>query len=394
MRLLMVGPWSAVAMRRHIDWAVEGGIEVCLADLRTPPAIMRPSGYRVVDLLPQRVKTNHQIEARKSSQRALATAALRLQHVAAEFQPHVIHSYMLKGQTDVCIRSGLQPLVVSAWGFLNRFLTSEATIEDRRWLRRLRQSAHTLLVENPNLQRVLDGRPLAPLQIECFPIGVDGSLFHPGYEEKVAAWRFALNIPPDAIVLLSPRGWGRVYGQQHIMRAFASAYQRLGRPMVLVLMGMGRMKRPERLGQEVHDLGVNLGIGHAIRWIPQVPYEDMPGVYALADLVVNYPYSDAFPSTLLEAAACGRPVITSDLPAYRNTFVERFCRLVEPENPDALAGALVEMAAGEPTAWVTNVQAARQAVLDDYKESAQKERLLSLYQQVAANRVWPSARGI
>jgi len=394
MRLLMVGPWPAVAMRRHIDWAVEGGIEVCLADIRTPPGIMRPSGFRVVDLLPRRVKTNHQIEARKGSQRALATAVLRLQHVTAEFQPHVIHSYMLKGQTDVCIRSGLQPLVVSAWGFLNRFLTSEATIKDRRWLRQLRQSAHTLLVENPNLQRVLEGRPLAPLQIECFPIGVDGSLFHPGYEEKVAAWRFALDIPPDAIVLLSPRGWGRVYGQQHIMRAFAAAYQRLGRPLVLVLMGMGRMKRPERLGQEVHDLGVSLGIGHAIRWIPQVPYEDMPGVYALADVVVNYPYIDAFPSTLLEAAACARPVITSDLPAYRNTFVERFCRLVEPENPDALAGALVEMAAGEPTAWAANVQAARQAVLDDYDESAQKERLLSLYHQIAANRVRPSARGI
>lgn len=75
MRLLMVGPWPAVAMRRHIDWAVEGGIEVCLADIRTPPGIMRPSGFRVVDLLPRRVKTNHQIEARKGSQRALAAPA-------------------------------------------------------------------------------------------------------------------------------------------------------------------------------------------------------------------------------------------------------------------------------------------------------------------------------
>jgi glycosyltransferase involved in cell wall biosynthesis len=167
------------------------------------------------------------------------------------------------------------------------------------------------------------------------------------------------------------------------MEAFARAYRHADKPLVLVLRGVGRMKRPERLAQEVHDLGVSLGVGHAIRWIPTVPFEDLPGIYALSDIVVNYPRRDSFPSTLLEAAACARPIITSDLPAYRNTFIERCCRLVEPENPAALADALTAMAAGGPASWTANVRQARQEVLADYDETALKQRLMALYSQIS-----------
>jgi glycosyltransferase involved in cell wall biosynthesis len=233
--------------------------------------------------------------------------------------------------------------------------------------------------------RALTPRSLAPLQVQCFPIGIDGSLFHPGYADKSAAWRFALDIPLGAIVLLSPRGWSNVYGQREIMQAFAKAYHQLGRPMVLVFLGVGRIKRPEMLAREVLDLGVSLGVGHAIRWIPEVPYDDMPGVYNLADIVLNYPSTDAFPSTLLEAAACARPVITSDLPAYRNTFIERCCIRVAPGNPAALADAIVHLVNAGPDAWAPGAQQARNIVLAEHGEATQKARLIALYRQIAGD---------
>lgn len=237
------------------------------------------------------------------------------------------------------------------------------------------------------MREILTERRLGSLRAEYFPIGVNGELFRPDNTDKAAAWRFALDIPPDATVLLSPRGWSPTYGQQHIMRAFIDASRRLDKPLVLVLLGMGRMKRPDRLAQEVHDLGVGADFGHAIRWIPQVPYEDMPGIYALADIVVNYPKRDAFPSTLLEAAACSRPVITSALPAYRNTFVDRYCRLVEPENPAALADAMVDVVHAERALWAARAVEARKVVLAEYAEDVQKQRLMAVYDEIARRRI-------
>ena len=359
MRLLMVGPWWAVAMRRHIDWAVETGIEVCVADFRRPPKSSCPRVFSLLALLPRRTKPIHQPETHKKSQRAHEIAALRLQDIAATFQPHLVHSYMLDRYTDLCLAAGLRPLVVSAWGFLNTLMAEGPTPKDRRWIHRLRRGADALLVENPNLLDDLAELAGPSLRLECIPIGVDGSLFHPGYQEKSEAWRFVLDIPPDATVVLSPRGWSQLYGQHHIMRAFAQASRQLDRPLVLVFMGIGRKRRPEVYAQEVLDLGASLGMAHAIRWIPEVPYQDMPGVYALADVIINYPSTDAFPSTLLEAAACARPVITSHLPAYRNTFVEQCFRLVDPENPEALAEAIVELVGSGSASWRARAQSTR-----------------------------------
>ena len=217
-------------------------------------------------------------------------------------------------------------------------------------------------------------------------------MFHPGYQEKSAAWRFVLDIPADATVLLSPRGWSEVYGQHHIMKAFALAYHRLDKPLVLTLMGMGRKRNPEAYAQEVLDLGASLGVAHAIRWIPQVPYQDMPGLYALADVVINYPSTDAFPSTLLEAAACARPVITSHLPAYRNTFVEDCFRLVEPENPEALGRGYRRVGWLSLDGVVHARKGRSDVVLAEYDESVQKQRLIALYREIAGDEVGKSRR--
>lgn len=383
MRVLMIGPWQAAAMRRHIDWAVAGGMEVQVADFPFPGDVVQPSGFRLTPLLPRRVARIDRASAHRKSQRASQAAVLRLQRLAATFQPHIVHSYMLNRYTDLSLRAGLRPLAVSAWGFLNQLMAGPPAARDRRWLRRLQQGAAALLVENPNLLTALHGLSLAPLRVECFPLGVDGSLFHPGYSQETAAWRFALDIPDDAVVLLSPRGWSPVYGQHHIMSAFALAFPRLPSPSVLVLLGLGRQRRPETYAQQVLDLGASLGVSHAVRWIPQVPHQDMPGLYALADAVISYPATDALPSTLLEAAACARPTITSRLPAYRNTFVEQSLKLVEPENPQALADAIVEVAGSHAAAWAARALAARPTVLATYDERLQQERLISLYHELA-----------
>lgn len=387
MRVLMVGPRRHDSMRRQVGWAVESGFEVLVASGGRPGDVWLPSSVRQVALFPATAEVSKQAALHKNSRRAAIIGALRLRALAEVFRPHIIHAYRLDFYTDICLRAGLKPLVVSVWGYMNRWLTNQVTRDDWWWLRRLRQGAHTLLVENSNMQEVLTERRLRNLRVAYLPIGVDGSLFRPGSADKAAAWRFALDIPSDAIVLLSPRGWSPTYGQQYIMQAFAALYQRLDRQLFLVLRSVGRMNRPDRLAQEVHDLGIALGVGHAIRWIPTIPFEDLPGVYALADIVVNYPLHDAFPSTLLEAAACARPVVTSDLPAYRNTFIERYCRLVEPESAPALADALTEMVIGGPAAWAVNVQQARQAVLTEFEESIQKQRLKTLYRQIAAEQV-------
>jgi glycosyltransferase involved in cell wall biosynthesis len=74
----------------------------------------------------------------------------------------------------------------------------------------------------------------------------------------------------------------------------------------------------------------------------------MPLFYNLADVVVSVPSSDGFPVTVLEASACSRPLVVSELPYCKDWFVPRENGLIVPKrDARALAEAIGELFADD-----------------------------------------------
>ncbi|MBI5315646.1 MAG: glycosyltransferase family 4 protein, partial [Nitrospirae bacterium] len=72
--------------------------------------------------------------------------------------------------------------------------------------------------------------------------------------------------------------------------------------------------------------------------------EDMPAVYAAAMLVVLPSYREGLPKVLLEAAACGKAIVATDVPGCREIVRDRFNGLlVSPRDSTALAAAIEEL---------------------------------------------------
>jgi len=69
--------------------------------------------------------------------------------------------------------------------------------------------------------------------------------------------------------------------------------------------------------------------------------EDISAVFALADIICLPSYREGVPRVLIEAAASGRPIVTSDLPGCRQVVVDgENGLLVPPHSTTALAAAL------------------------------------------------------
>lgn len=120
-----------------------------------------------------------------------------------------------------------------------------------------------------------------------------------------------------------------------LMRAFAKAKIRAHLPHTLLLMG------PNHLGQPISELAAELGISDSFVQNDGLveSHAELAAVYTGADVYVNASAYEGFSITLVEALACGTPVITVDRAALTEISGDAAVLVREPD-VDELADAI------------------------------------------------------
>lgn len=388
MRILMAGLGGSVALRRVVDWACEAGHHVCLVVNSDPYVRQKSDNLTLVQCDLDCALTAQEVAREPEHQIQRMVELLRV--ISAEFQPDLIHLHHLNLITYSCVVAELHyPIILSAWGMLNGLLNTDVVQPQNSAVQKMVVSADALIVESPALVTCCEQLHPRPAHIELIPLGTNTRLFRPASPLQRHAHRRFLSVAPDTILLLSPRGWSRVYRHEQIFAAYRLARPHFAKRTALAFIKLGRSKTAqdaEALFAQMRQMVAHAQLTDEVIWLPGLIHEMMPAVYNAADVVVNYPSRDAFPSTLVEAVACERPVITAALPSYANTFIDHHCTLVEPnlssKTPDALAEAMVELVNGTVVQTETELQAARQRIIEQYDETIFKQRLLDLYERL------------
>jgi glycosyltransferase involved in cell wall biosynthesis len=124
------------------------------------------------------------------------------------------------------------------------------------------------------------------------------------------------------IVLLA----ARLLGDKGVHEFVAAARQLHGHAGALfVLAGDVDPGNPSSLTREEVEALVKEGV---VEWWGH--RQDMPQVLSAATLVVLPSYREGLPKVLIEAAACGRPVVTTDVPGCRDAVVPGQTGLLVP----------------------------------------------------------------
>jgi glycosyltransferase involved in cell wall biosynthesis len=125
-----------------------------------------------------------------------------------------------------------------------------------------------------------------------------------------------------------------------------------------------------------------------IEYLP--PVDDVRPLVGAADFVVLPSYREGLSRVLLEAAALGRPIVTTDVPGCRDIVsdgVNGF--LCAPRSAEALAEALERAAAVSDADWARMAAAGRERVMAEFSE----ERVVGLYlEALAAGGIAPSSK--
>lgn len=255
------------------------------------------------------------------------------------------------------------------------------------WAERIREWAaacERLVVSDPKgLQRAAAVLAVDPDRFDCVPNGFDVN-FTPAEIDRRAHWRRHLVERPrgwrpgspagsvayeeaelealDGTVLLYVGRFTDVKRLPLLIEAYAEARRRFHEPTALVLLGghAGEWEgeHPVEAVERLACPGVFLAGWHS--------HADLPDFLRASDLLVHASVHEQFGQVLVEAMACGLPVVAVDR-GGPSVIVDDPATgwLVPPDHVAALAGAMVE-AVGDPAGRRARGARARAEVADRY----------------------------
>jgi glycosyltransferase involved in cell wall biosynthesis len=247
--------------------------------------------------------------------------------------PQVVATYNW-GAIDAVVASRLArrwPVIHSEDGFGVDELTA---LKRRRVLARrlLLRGAYATLVPSTTLLRIATVEYRIPRErVILIRNGVDTTVFRPG---RAFEWRRAAGIPDDAIVIGTV---GALRAEKHVsflLEAFAAASIPGAR---LLVVGDGPCRG------ELEAQALRLGVSDRVFFVGTtnnpVEYYQATDVFTLSSLTEQMPIS------LLEAMACGLPVVATSVGDVPNMLTDEQRRmLVQPRDVAAYARALADLA--------------------------------------------------
>jgi len=228
-----------------------------------------------------------------------------LTRVINRIQPELILAGPIQRSAFLVALSGFMPLVSMSWGYDLIHDAPRSTFWRRATRYTLKRSA-ALVGDSDVIRQLAIHYGMPADHIVTFPWGVDIQHFNIPSSEST---------DKDTFTLLSTRGWEPIYGVDVIAQAFVRAARQLaenhGPQLRLVMLGNGSQAKL------LHQIFQKGGVTDNVSFPGQVGHTDLPCYYHMADLYLSASHSDGTSISLLEALACGRPALVSDIPGNR-----------------------------------------------------------------------------
>lgn len=234
----------------------------------------------------------------------------------------------------------------------------------------LRRPRDSFIAVSDWMRGELEARGIAADRIHVVHCGGDPERFRPELREPER-----LRLTPDSRVVLYPGRPTLVKGAGVLAQAIPQVVARFPTAQ-FVFTGGG--------AEDFRQLAtLSPALAAHVRFLGYLPYDDLPNVFASADLMIAPTYYEDFPIRILESLASGVPVVASEVGGIREVVVTGSTgTLIPPGDPTALADAIVDLL-GDDGARTRLGANGRRRIVEEFSWQKAGASTLDLYQRVA-----------
>ena len=249
-------------------------------------------------------------------------------------KPDIVHAHYLTGYKAMAALTGFHPFVVTAWG--SDILVAPRESRMARWTaKHALKRADLITCDAEHIKRPLVELGAKPERIKIINFGIDTHQFRPKRgSERI---RKKLRMPRSPMVI-SLRALDPHYDIESLIKSIPMVLKEIP-DTVFVIAGEGPQER------SLTKLGKSLGVSDNIRFVGQIPNDELPEYLGLADVYVSTALLDAgLAASTAEAMACEVPVVITDFGDNRKWVEDGVNGYIIPlRSPDILASRIVHL---------------------------------------------------
>lgn len=287
-------------------------------------------------------------------------------HVA--LQTSILGSIAALGSSAKCVNA------ITGFGYAFASTAAKAKLAKTllrpliRWL--LNRPNNVALVQNPDDRAMLEALGIAAQRIVVIPgSGIEIAALPPLPEPG----------PPMATAFV-----GRLLDDKGI-RVLVAAHRLLRQRQIHLTLLIAGKPDPANPASIPQDEAEAWNAEPGIAWLGHV--DDIAAVWARAHIaVLPARGGEGLPKSLLEAAACGRPMIATDVPGCREIAIAGKTALVVPADDAAALAAAIETLAAAPDLRVRLGRAARALVEERFAADKIGAAVVALYDRLVPAR--------
>lgn len=264
--------------------------------------LLRLEGLAKLPVLPRGVKDIEWLGTNMPYRFHLANSYVQaLRRIWRERKPDVVHAGPLNLAGYMAACAELHPLVSMSWGSDLLWHARKSWFDKNLIVYTLKRT-DILIADCQAVKLAAVKLGFSEERIVQFPWGVDLELFSPAPDKSIRArlgWQ-------REFILFSNRSWEPIYGVDILLKGFSRALRSLP-SLRLILAGTGSKEKMLKKYIEKNSL---VGFVHLPGRISQ---QELPLYYQNADCFVSASHCDGSSVSLLEAMACARPVVVSNI---------------------------------------------------------------------------------